>query len=383
MAARASLVVCAVAVLLRAVATTAQDCGSRFPWIEPTLDKWYEPVIKSARESKMTTNESLQAIRDLMWGDYMPGKEEVILQHDLQTDKVVMTVNRVSKPNQEHKPPGMLKLIRKAVEKHNAELARVLQGRELRLIMQTEDFPIVRKEWNWKLPAFSMCADPDNIDVPVPDFTFEDYPETHYSNGSWWAVKQLLAFKGYMVGWRERTRRVFMRHYSGVGPRKHIMPKFIEMQNQKNDEALLGVKSDVQDTGFVASRMDTFLWLDHWCSYRYLIHTAGFSYSAGLKYKLACGSLVFKFKSRYSEFWEPGLKPGVHFVELEEEESAFHSRSVPLMRSTIQQAEREYHDRQPPMAVEGRNFAMHQLTKDSLSCYWYKNIERYANVYYS
>lgn len=31
------------------------------------------------------------------------------------------------------------------------------------------------------------------------------------------------------TGWRDRTRRIFMRHYSGVGPRKHIMPKFIEV----------------------------------------------------------------------------------------------------------------------------------------------------------
>ncbi len=35
--------------------------------------------------------------------------------------------------------------IHRMVEKHNADLARVLKGRELRFIMQTEDFPIVRK----------------------------------------------------------------------------------------------------------------------------------------------------------------------------------------------------------------------------------------------
>lgn len=45
-----------------------------------------------------------------------------------------------------------------------------------------------------------MCHHADNIDIPVPDFTFEDYPETHYANGSYWAIKQLLAFKGYMIG---------------------------------------------------------------------------------------------------------------------------------------------------------------------------------------
>ena len=37
---------------------------------------------------------------------------------------------------------------------------------------------------------------------------------------------------------------------------------------------------------------------------------------AGLKYKLACGSLVFKFASTYREFFEPALQDGVHVVRL-------------------------------------------------------------------
>ncbi len=32
----------------------------------------------------------------------------------------------------------------------------------------------------WKLPAFSMCAEAGSPDIPVPDFTFEDYPETRW-----------------------------------------------------------------------------------------------------------------------------------------------------------------------------------------------------------
>lgn len=31
---------------------------------------------------------------------------------------------------------------------------------------------------------------------------------------------------------------------------------------------------------------------------------------AGLKYKMACGSMVFKFESTYKEFFEPALKVG-------------------------------------------------------------------------
>lgn len=51
----------------------------------------------------------------------------------------------------------------------------------------------------------------------------------------------------------------------------------------------VGVEVDVQDSGFWTSIPEAFRWLDEWCKYRYLIHTGGHSYSAGLKYKLACG----------------------------------------------------------------------------------------------
>lgn len=36
----------------------------------------------------------------------------------------------------------------------------------------------------------------------------------------------------------------------------------------------------------------------------------------GLKYKLACGSIVFKFASKYTEFFEPALIDNVHVVRL-------------------------------------------------------------------
>ena len=60
-----------------------------------------------------------------------------------------------------------------------------------------------------------------------------------------------------------------------MGPRKHLMPKFTELQVARKDEEVLGVRSDVADTGFVSvhdssatASSEAFLWLDHWCSYR-------------------------------------------------------------------------------------------------------------------
>ena len=61
------------------------------------------------------------------------------------------------------------------------------------------------------------------------------------------------------------------------------------------------------------------MWLDSQCEHKVQVHTSGFSYSAALKYKLACGSLVLKFDSFYQEFYEPALIDGVHVVKVEAE----------------------------------------------------------------
>ena len=32
----------------------------------------------------------------------------------------------------------------------------------------------------FRLPVMSMCADPEHMDIPVPDFTWEFYPDAGY-----------------------------------------------------------------------------------------------------------------------------------------------------------------------------------------------------------
>ena len=70
---------------------------------------------------------------------------------------------------------------------------------------------------------------------------------------------------------------------------------------------------------------------------RYLIHTQGYSYSAALRYKLACGSVVFLFENWNQEFYYPALQPGVHYISLPEgDEDALHDMIFPKMKATIE-----------------------------------------------
>lgn len=153
-----------------------------------------------------------------------------------------------------------------------------------------------------------VSTDEDHIDIPIPDFTFSSYPEARYANTSWPSTSSLLHLKSIMVPWTARRPDIFHRSNWGVGPRKQLMPFLEHLHRNGSDVEVLGAAVDVQDSGFIASKPQNFVWIDEWCSHKYHIHTAGFSYSAGLKYKLACGGVVFKFESRYREFYEPGLK---------------------------------------------------------------------------
>ena len=73
-----------------------------------------------------------------------------------------------------------------------------------------------------------MFWDPQHL-IPFKIFhdLTQDYPETGYTNTSWWRIRELMLLKAEMVPWRKRHRNVFMRHFGGVGYRKTLLPVLI------------------------------------------------------------------------------------------------------------------------------------------------------------
>jgi len=119
------------------------------------------------------------------------------------------------------------------------------------------------------------------------------------------------------VNWEDRVKAIFHRSNWGVGPRRGLMPLLQLIHEEGRDVEVLGTEIDVADTGFAVQNRDHFVWLDGQCESMVQIHTAGFSYSAALKYKMACGALVLKFESKFEEFYEPALQDGVHVIKLD------------------------------------------------------------------
>ncbi|KAL6774600.1 hypothetical protein ACKKBG_A25610 [Auxenochlorella protothecoides x Auxenochlorella symbiontica] len=365
-------------------ALVGDACLQSFPWMDSALNKFFEKARSSARESNLTASEGLQALHKIRWGKYPPGHDEVSLLYNASTARVEMEIVKTFKPNAAHKRPCILDVLRDAVQRHNAALHALLGGRELRLVIETEDFPMTSQ--GKRLPAFAMCWEQHSIDIPIPDFTFKCYPEAKYTNTTWAAMAALIDHRSQMVGWDRRTNAIFQRSNWGVGPRRSLLPALVQLRKEGRDEAELGARLDVEDTEFVASNAARFEWVDTWCNSKYMLHTAGFSYSAALKYRLACGALVFKVPSKWVEFYEPGLEAGVHYVELPpyEHEGGDAKRYVQEAAPLIKQAVVDTlgGTKVPEIAANGQAWALHNLSEEGLSCYWYAAIKRYAEIYF-
>jgi hypothetical protein len=123
------------------------------------------------------------------------------------------------------------------------------------------------------------------------------------------------------------------------------------------------------------------------CEQRYLLHLRGNGYSAGLKYKLACGSLVVLLRTPpYGEFYYPGLVEGVHYVAVDRPAGARAQERAVLvtaLRDLLNELETAAgQQRAQAIAQAGQRFAMGQLSRRALSCYWLGVLVRYANLFF-
>ena len=324
---------------------------------------------------------------NITWIDgYHPGFDIITLHYDDALQRYDVSIFERWRSNQPHKSQCIVKPLIAAIEAHGAALAAEFGRQDIKFALVTEDFAI-----NWrgltkslKIPAFVLCTDDSHIDIPIPDFTYGCYPETQYQNSSWAAVSNLLSLKAGMMPWAGRVNSIFHRSNWEVGPRRALMPLLQKLADSGEDEEILGGKLDIGDSGFVVSKKENFVWLDEQCQHKVAIHTAGFSYSAGLKYKLACGSLVVHFDSPFTEFYEPALVDGVHVLRLpatEEgvDETEFFEKSAPKIKGEVEVAMQSVDV--PAIAAAGQEFALTQLSEEGLNCYWYGALLRYGRLY--
>ena len=362
--------------------TDLNTCFEDNPWISTSLDHFFEPVLESAERSEQTSEESVDAMGGIRWGDYHPGQDVVELVYDATQKAYKVNITERHPANQPHKSRCIRDIMMRALNKASPYLAKALNGKRIRFVVTTEDFGLLYKSQNFRLPSFALSTDYDHIDIPVPDFTFGCYPEAKYEKDSWHDVRNKLLETGDSLAWKDRKDAIFHRSNWGVGPRKGLMPLLEKLHKDGKDVETLGMALDIGDTGFVGTKPENFVHLHEQCVYKSQIHTAGFSYSAGLKYKLACGSLVIKFKSKCEEFYEPGLEDGVHAVMVDAtgegvDKDTFFSVSAPKIKKAILKNIKK----PSSIAKNGQDFIRRNLTDDALDCYWYQALVRYGDLY--
>lgn len=363
-------------------------CFKRFPWIEPALEVHYERARASSARSKLSSKKSLEAVEAIRWpNDYQPGMDRITLSYNASTGAYDYRAEEIKYPNMEHKRPCILQTLEDSVRRHGAGLAHHLKKKELIFLVETEDFPLAWTGMDLRVPPFAMSSYFEHIDVPIPDFTYKCYPETRLVNSSWPGVAQLLDVKSRQVHWADRKTDIFQRGNWNVGARRRLLPLLDSLAQNGSAVATLGAALDIQDTDLEGTKRDNFKLIDSWCEHKFQIHTAGLTYSAALKYRLACASVVFRVPNEYVEFYEPALRDAGVTVELplfkeaDEDEQAWLAAAAPLIRAAVE----EHRDAQavPDVAQRARSWVMENLRDEALECYWYGALLRYAPLYHS
>ncbi|KDD75991.1 hypothetical protein H632_c405p1 [Helicosporidium sp. ATCC 50920] len=373
--------------LAEQVPQDSESCFARYPWIEPTLEHFFANARESSRKSTLTVEQSFDFVHAIRWNQYQPGHDVVTLATNASTGALGFSSHMVKRSNLLHKSPFMLRTLEEAVQAHGPALAKLLAGREMRLILQTEDTPIVGLDRNLKVPPFSACASRHDIDVPVPDFTYKYYPETRHKDTSWPAVGALLAHKSEMLLWSDRSLDIFQRNNWNVGHRKKLLPLLDGLTQQGHAVEVLGAPLDINDTRTQVHRSPAYKPIDSWCEHKFQLHTGGLSYSTSLKYRLACASVVFLVPFDFEEFFEKAVREAGVVVTLppflrgDNHMQRWLDEAAPIIKDTVMR----YKDAPdvPDVAVRGREWVLHNLQKDALDCYWYGTLKRYAELYFS
>lgn len=157
-----------------------------------------------------------------------------------------------------------------------------------------------------------------------PDFTFASYPEadpfdplatgwTHVEDalrnaGGRWSAKRSE------VLWRGAPTNDARKRLSALGVSKRRPPGAVPL-----NVTTIRWRWHCCKAAEAGSRIgDGYVPLAEQCSAKYQVHVAGKSYSAMLKYKLACGSLVLLVEDPRGneEFWQAALEDGVHVLRV-------------------------------------------------------------------
>ncbi|KAI9933119.1 hypothetical protein MW887_007590 [Aspergillus wentii] len=199
----------------------------------------------------------------------------------------------------------------------------------------------------------------------MPDFGFWAWDNNQNPIGPYDQVVEKV--KRSDLPWNEKENKLVWRGKPSFAPKLRRA-----LMEAARDQTWGDVKQvDWQDKTNVMSMEDH-------CKYMFIAHVEGRSYSASLKYRQACKSVIVAHKLQYIQHHHYLLVPqgpNQNYVEVERDFSDLEEKLDPLV-SNPQLAER--------IATNSvQTFRERYLTKAAEACYWRALFDGYASVYNS
>ncbi|KAH0460825.1 hypothetical protein IEQ34_008400 [Dendrobium chrysotoxum] len=155
-------------------------------------------------------------------------------------------------------------------------------------------------------PLFRYCKDDTTLDIVFPDWSFWGWPEVNIR--PWEKQTDELREANERLPWRKREPYAYWKGNPDVaGTRGDLMKCNV---TQKNDwEARLF------RVNWAKERRQQFKGsnLAKQCTYRYKIYIEGKAWSVSEKYIIGCDSPTLYVQSRFQDFVNRGLRPGLHY----------------------------------------------------------------------
>ncbi|KAK9831249.1 hypothetical protein WJX74_009428 [Apatococcus lobatus] len=215
-------------------------------------------------------------------------------------------------------------------------------------------------------PVLVMTKQPHHDHcIMYPDFTFWDWEEAYAV--PWQDMQKVMKEAAGQEPWKGRKELLFARAFN-LGEARNTL---------KDNEGDLG-NHELMDVRIIDWHADPGLFVDlqQHCQYKWLLHTAGNTYSARLKYLLFCKSAVVLPDSPWQEFFYHMLQAGHNVLRVEALTRDNKAAHLPAVARYLQEHDEEAEE----IGQAGAAFARKHLSRESVALYYKELIESYAGL---
>jgi len=219
-----------------------------------------------------------------------------------------------------------------------------------------------------KSNKFKQGLRPDGR-VLMPCFSLWNWPEARA--GQWSDRFESILSMGHKLEFSKRVPKLFWRGADNDWKRRW----FIEMGKKYPDTIDVSGMDWIRKSGVLSHKgSDNYKTLEQHCSYKYLLHLEGASYSSRIKYLLLCGStVVFNVIEYWEEYWYHLLENGknIIFFNGNLNETALNS-TLDFLKNN--------EDRAKDIGARGRQIVQNYLNEHAVGCYWWKLLHEYGKL---